>query len=53
LPEIPDEVRVANARVYAKAFYLITGRSPTLKVGSIEPRIADSLKRRGYLAVNK
>jgi phosphoribosylaminoimidazole-succinocarboxamide synthase len=48
LPEIPDEVRVSLAKIYANAFERITGAAPKLEVGPVEPRIAAALKQKGY-----
>ncbi len=49
LPEIPDDVRVKLAQIYATAFERITGQAPSLTVGEVEPRIARALRAKRYL----
>jgi phosphoribosylaminoimidazole-succinocarboxamide synthase len=48
-PAIPDEVRIDLALTYAEAYQRITGETPQLEVGPVEPRITEALRRRGFL----
>ncbi len=48
-PKIADDVRVEAARRYVEAFECITGESFDAKVGDVNVRIMQSLKKGGYL----
>jgi phosphoribosylaminoimidazole-succinocarboxamide synthase len=48
-PPLTDEVRVSLARTYVKLYELLTGQTFRSEVGSVEERIRESLRARGYL----
>ena len=45
VPPIPDDVRVETARRYIEAYELITGRTFSADVGSVEERIKNNLTK--------
>jgi phosphoribosylaminoimidazole-succinocarboxamide synthase len=49
LPEIPDEVRVSLTEKYMEAYRQLTGEAFALKVGSVEARLGQNLKRAGLI----
>ncbi len=46
-PEIPDEIRLSTARVYADAFERITGAAFVPAAGDPIPRLVENLRRAG------
>ncbi|MBX7115691.1 MAG: phosphoribosylaminoimidazolesuccinocarboxamide synthase [Myxococcaceae bacterium] len=49
LPQIPDEVRVGLTQKYLDAYQQLTGSAFSLKVGSVEERLSQNLKRAGLI----
>ena len=48
-PEMPDEVRLEAARRYIQSYETITGRDLAITDEPVEQRIAENLRRGGYL----